>query len=472
MSGTDRRLWGRSNSADQRTMIRRKLIRRRRPPLHPCSAGPGLRPVCVHCCWPSCSPVVVPPPTPPVPRRQPIRHRLQQQPVPNRCGCWSSMTARWPRRWSANGVRRARDHLTCITWQPTRIWWRPYGASDAVVFPFAALGELIQAKAVRPFPPQLLPAPAANANAETVSEYRWNDLLPLLRREELRWGKSIYGVPFGSPQLVLLYRRDVLQQRNLTAPTTWAQYQTLLEQLRGQMAEAGAASGLPRQPTVEPLGPGWAARSLLARAAAYARHPNQYSTLFHFTTMKPLINQPPFVRALQELVESAQYQPAEAVQMSPAQATQQVLCGQSLMAIGWPSAAADLPHSDSPQNTRRTARHWFRRTARIKRRVSPGRGHLAAAGRQRSGPRPHARTGRAHGRRQLELQTCHPSRPVAALADGPRSGTPHRGAASTPRCSDSLSSISHRSGSSRCWPMRRRSTPPCWPPASAVRPGS
>ncbi len=208
--------------------------------------------------------------------------------------------------------------------------------SDAIIFPPCALGDLIQAKAVRPFPAALLPSPAATS--DTLADYRWDDLLPLLRREELRWGKSIHGVPFGSPQLVLLYRQDVVRQWNLTVPATWSQYQSLLDQLRGRMAET-AASTTTLQPTVEPLGPGWAARSLLARAAAYARHPNQYSTLFHFATMKPLINQPPFVRALQELVVAAKYQPREALQMSPAEATQQLLAGQTLMAIGWPSAA-------------------------------------------------------------------------------------------------------------------------------------
>lgn len=211
--------------------------------------------------------------------------------------------------------------------------------SDAIVFPPCMLGELIQAKAVRPLPPSLLAASAAHADA--VSDYRWDDLLPLLRREELRWGKSIYGVPFGSPPFVLLYRRDLLRQWNLKAPTTWAEYQMLLEQLHSRTAEANAATASPVQPTAEPLGPNWAARMLLARAAAYARHRNQHSTLFHFATVKPLVNQPPFVRALQELVEAAKYQPAEAVQMSPAQATQQVLSGRSVMAIGWPTAADD-----------------------------------------------------------------------------------------------------------------------------------
>ena len=209
-------------------MIRRKLIRRRRPPLHPCSAGPGFPPVCAALllaillagCRPAADATGPAPPADHAPTpvaAEPLRLLIVDD---------GPLATAIEREWRSQGQGSLDVHNLAADEDLVAAARR----SDAIIFPFAALGELIQAKAVRPFPPQLLPAPAANA--EAVSEYRWDDLLPLLRREELRWGKSIYGVPFGSPQLVLLYRRDVLQQGNLTAPTTWAQYQTLLEQLR------------------------------------------------------------------------------------------------------------------------------------------------------------------------------------------------------------------------------------------------
>ena len=91
--------------------------------------------------------------------------------------------------------------------------------------------------------------------------------------------------------------------------------------------------------TLEPLSDGWAARMLLARAAAYARHPNQYSTLFQFTTMKPWIDQPPFVRALEELVRDLRGLPDDARAMSPDEIIHSLLAGETAMAITWPSSA-------------------------------------------------------------------------------------------------------------------------------------
>ena len=55
------------------------------------------------------------------------------------------------------------------------------------------------------------------------------------------------------------------------------------------------------QPTAEPLATGWAARLLLARAAASALHRDQLSPLWNLDNFAPLITGPPWVRALEEL---------------------------------------------------------------------------------------------------------------------------------------------------------------------------
>ena len=58
--------------------------------------------------------------------------------------------------------------------------------------------------------------------------------------------------------------------------------------------------------TLEPLAPGWAGNVLLARAAAYAKHRDYYSTLFDKDSLEPRIATEPFVRALTELVATRQ----------------------------------------------------------------------------------------------------------------------------------------------------------------------
>ena len=71
---------------------------------------------------------------------------------------------------------------------------------------------------------------------------------------------------------------------------------------RAQSGSAAASDERPFSGVLEPLGPGWAGVVLLARAASYAKHPDNYSTLFDINTMEPLIAGEPFVRALEELL--------------------------------------------------------------------------------------------------------------------------------------------------------------------------
>ena len=51
----------------------------------------------------------------------------------------------------------------------------------------------------------------------------------------------------------------------------------------------------------EPLSEGWAAKSFLSRAAAYAKTPSEFSCLFSIIDFSPRIASPPFERALNEL---------------------------------------------------------------------------------------------------------------------------------------------------------------------------
>ena len=95
--------------------------------------------------------------------------------------------------------------------------------------------------------------------------------------------------------------------------------------------------------TAEPLADGWACRMLLARSAAYARHRSQYSTLFQFSSFQPLINRPPFVRGLKELLQTVEHQPPTALELSPREIMQQLLDGQLVMGITWPTARLTSP---------------------------------------------------------------------------------------------------------------------------------
>jgi multiple sugar transport system substrate-binding protein len=197
-------------------------------------------------------------------------------------------------------------------------------AADVVVYPAALLGDFAERHLIVELPA------AASENAAFAS----SDIFPLLRRRECTWGEKAYAVPFGSPQLMLIYRQDLLEKLGRQPPATWADYQDLLTAL-GELSTDEAKL----RPTAEPLAQGWGAKLLLARGAAYARHPNQYSALFDYRTMEPLIATPPYVRALEELV-AAQHAASPAQPLDAAGCEQAIVDGKCAMAITWPTRNA------------------------------------------------------------------------------------------------------------------------------------
>ena len=243
---------------------------------------------------------------------------------------------------------------------------------DAVVCPSHQLGPLAERGLLGPISEETLEGNFAD----------WSDVFALLRRSEATWIDQTLGVPFGSPVLVCYYRADLLERLGRQPPKTWAEYRELADLLadRKNLGDAAPAEAAPWHGTLEPLAPGWAGLVLLARAAPYAKHRDDYSTLFDIRTMEPLVAGPPFVRALEELVVVAR-QPGQAVQeqgsgedgaaspdgetvptqsppaaapdplqYNPADARAAFWRGECGMALTWPTAAAtDLP-AERPQS--------------------------------------------------------------------------------------------------------------------------
>lgn len=210
--------------------------------------------------------------------------------------------------------------------------------ADVVVFPSGLLGELAAQQ-------RIVPLGERQLDAESFDR---QDVFELLRRGETAWGKESWAVSLGSPQLTLMYRLDIFESLGLTPPTTWPAYQQLVNRLadRDALGDHAPPEDQPWAATREPLGPGWAGQLLLARAAAYVRHPHQYSTLFDLRDMRPLIDGAPFVKALDELVQAgstaADTSNAEARVSTPAQVRADFLAGRCAMALTWPSRADDL----------------------------------------------------------------------------------------------------------------------------------
>jgi multiple sugar transport system substrate-binding protein len=210
---------------------------------------------------------------------------------------------------------------------------------DAVICPEHLLGPLAEAKRLAPVPHNI----ARNTNPQGG----WSQYFPLLRNHAAAWGGEVYGVPLGSPVFCCYYRADLLEKLGRRPPETWQEYIELAQILRTEGAKSGVKYG-----TVEPLARGWAGLVLLARAAAYAKERDNYTTLFDDKTFEPAIAGPPFVRALTELVEAAKLGPAEQLEFDPAAVRGEFRKGTTALAISWPSACRErLPRRSESPNT-------------------------------------------------------------------------------------------------------------------------
>lgn len=203
--------------------------------------------------------------------------------------------------------------------------------ADAIIYPAYLVGMLVERGRLRPLPPKEL----------NSDELAWAEIFETDKTCDANWGSETYGYPFGSPALVCFYRRDLLEKVGREPPKTWREYQEIARLLadRDALGNAAPAADAPWSGILEPLGEGWAGLTLLARAAAYAKHRNHFSTLFDMETMEPLIAGAAFVRALDELSEARSQMLDGALDASPRHVHEAFLSGQCGMALTWTSAA-------------------------------------------------------------------------------------------------------------------------------------
>jgi ABC-type glycerol-3-phosphate transport system substrate-binding protein len=241
------------------------------------------------------------------------------------------------RRGEWNAVSGGELQITQATSDDLTLSLGPDGSeidADAIVFPSLWLGPLAESERIIPLRESIL----------SGDDYRLDDLLPRIADVETVWGGRAMAAPLGSPVLVLAYRADLFRGLGLAPPRTWEEYDALAARLadRNGLGAWAPPEDAPWRATAQPFAPGWAVVTFLARAAAYAASPHRYSTLFDAETMSPQIAGPPFVRALEELVETqrgAIGDASDAPALDPAGAWNALLKGEAAMAITWPAAA-------------------------------------------------------------------------------------------------------------------------------------
>jgi ABC-type glycerol-3-phosphate transport system substrate-binding protein len=231
--------------------------------------------------------------------------------------------------WRSNTDTEDEVVIRHVTWKEIAGAKRLPG--DLIVYSAGLVGELAEAGLIAPISDRTLENDA----------FALRDIYKQIRLHEMKWGDKTFALPLGSPQLLLVYRADIFAKLKLKPPQSWAEYDALAARLadRKELGELAPAADAPWSGAAVPLAPGYAGQLLLARSAAYAAHKEQISPLMELGSLKALVDQPPYVRALREMAAGSGEKNVKLPQFTPAEAYLEIVEGRCAMAITWPSAA-------------------------------------------------------------------------------------------------------------------------------------
>ena len=179
-----------------------------------------------------------------------------------------------------------------------------------------------------------------------------DDYVDYLKEPVGTWDGKTYRVSIDGDCHTFAYRTDYFGEGSVTGkevPTTWQEINQISKDLVGK---EDPLTGLPAHGYLDPL-KGWGGFGfyfLENRASAYAKHPNSPAWLFEPDTMKPMVNNPAWVQAIQDVLDliAADAYPADQINADPGTtAFSQFLAGSGSMLNWWGDVGSSARTSDT-----------------------------------------------------------------------------------------------------------------------------
>lgn len=179
-----------------------------------------------------------------------------------------------------------------------------------------------------------------------------DDYVGYLKAPVGTWDGKTYRISIDGDCHTFAYRTDYFGDGSVTGrnvPTTWQEINEISMELKGK---TDPLTGLDAHGYLDPL-KGWGGFGfyfLENRAAAYAKHPNDPAWLFDPDTMKPRVNNPAWVQAIQDVLDliEADAFPADQINADPGTtAFQQFLAGTGSMLMWWGDVGSNARTSDT-----------------------------------------------------------------------------------------------------------------------------
>ena len=178
-----------------------------------------------------------------------------------------------------------------------------------------------------------------------------DDYVSYLKAPVGTWAGKTYRITIDGDCHTFAYRKDYFGEGSISgmaeAPTTWQQVQLVSQAVAGQ---TDPLTGSPAFGYLDPL-KGWGGFGfyfLEDRASAYAKHPDDPAWLFDADTMKPRVNNPAWVQAIQDVMDTMPVLPPDQINADPGTTGfQQFLAGTGSMLCWWGDIGSNARTSDT-----------------------------------------------------------------------------------------------------------------------------
>jgi len=183
------------------------------------------------------------------------------------------------------------------------------------------------------------------------TQIEMDDYVNYLKAPVGTWNGKTYRITVDGDCHTFAYRKDYFGDGSISgmadAPTTWQQVQAVSKAVKGQK---DPLTGLDAFGYLDPL-KGWGGFGfyfLEDRATAYVKHPDDPAWLFDPETMKPRVNNPGWVQAIQDVMDTMAELPPDQINADPGTtAFQQFLAGTGSMICWWGDVGSNARTSDS-----------------------------------------------------------------------------------------------------------------------------
>lgn len=172
------------------------------------------------------------------------------------------------------------------------------------------------------------------ARVEADKAIQWDDLVPFFRKFNATYKGTIYTIPLDGDFHMVYYRKDLLQQAGLKPPQTWQDYLALARHFHGRDLngdkEPDYGSCITKKRNAQAHWMVWSVVSPFLQTKG-----TQQGAFFDSETMKPLVKNEAFAKALDIYKETNKYGPENELEMDLFDAQAVFLAGRCALALSW-----------------------------------------------------------------------------------------------------------------------------------------